>query len=238
MWSYYGAKTNLVKLYPRPKYETIIEPFAGSARYSLLHFEKDVLLIDKYPVIIKIWQWLQQCSPNDILKLPRIKEGQNINAFSFDCEEARLLFGFLIGFGFTHPRKIATPRHRHRPNDLPFRLKFITANLFKIRHWKFLLADYTEAPNIQATWFIDPPYQFGGHAYIYGSKKIDYSHLGDWCTARQGQVIVCENTKADWMPFVPFSKQHVLTGVNEEAIWTNEKTIYHNTQIKLFDATA
>lgn len=51
MWSYYGAKTNLVGYYPKPKYDRIIEPFAGSARYALKYFDRDILLIDKYPVM-------------------------------------------------------------------------------------------------------------------------------------------------------------------------------------------
>jgi site-specific DNA-adenine methylase len=35
MWSYYGGKSKIVQYYPDPKYDTIIEPFAGSAQYSL-----------------------------------------------------------------------------------------------------------------------------------------------------------------------------------------------------------
>lgn len=35
MWSYFGSKANVVKLYPKPKHTKIIEPFAGTARYAL-----------------------------------------------------------------------------------------------------------------------------------------------------------------------------------------------------------
>ena len=70
MWSYYGSKANIVHAYPKPVFDKIIEPFAGSARYALRHFEKDVLLVDKYEVIVKIWKWLQTCSEGDILGLP------------------------------------------------------------------------------------------------------------------------------------------------------------------------
>ena len=71
MWSYYGSKTNMVDLYPPPKHDLIIEPFAGAAKYALKYFERDVLLIDSYDVVIRIWQWLQQCSKHDILSLPK-----------------------------------------------------------------------------------------------------------------------------------------------------------------------
>ena len=74
MFSYYGAKTNIIDLYPIPKFDKIIEPFAGSARYSLKYFEKDILLVDKYPVIVEIWHFLQDASENDIKKL---LEGSN-----------------------------------------------------------------------------------------------------------------------------------------------------------------
>jgi site-specific DNA-adenine methylase len=70
MWSYYGGKGHTVNLYPKPKHGLIIEPFAGSAKYSLKYFEKEVLLIDKYHVIVSIWHFLQQCSQKDILGLP------------------------------------------------------------------------------------------------------------------------------------------------------------------------
>ena len=162
MWSYYGSKTNIVDFYPKPLHDKIIEPFAGSARYALKYFEKDVLLVDKYDVITKIWKWLQLCSPEDVLSLPRFKKGENINEFSYDCEEQRFLVGFLVGFGFADPRKTASPRMRNRPNAMNYTIKKIASQLYKIRHWEIRLADYQEIANTRATWFIDPPYQFGG----------------------------------------------------------------------------
>lgn len=234
MWSYHGGKTNIVERYPRPKHSTLIEPFAGSAQYSLKYFDRDVLLVDKYDVIIKIWKWLQQCSENDIYSLPKFKAGDNINNHNYDCEEQRMLVGFLVGFGFTHPRKTATPRLRNRPNAYNYNLKKVASQLFKIRHWKFQCSCYSEIPNQKATWFIDPPYQFGGHAYVKSNKHIDFNHLGEWCKERDGQVIVCENMKAGWLPFKPMVQQNVLTGKYQEAIWSNEPTEFDNIQTSLF----
>ena len=35
MFYYYGRKKQIIRHYPSPNYDTIIEPFAGSAAYSL-----------------------------------------------------------------------------------------------------------------------------------------------------------------------------------------------------------
>lgn len=236
MWSYYGAKTNIVHLYPKPIHDKIIEPFAGSARYALRYFEKEVLLVDKYDVIVKMWKWLQQCSEQDILTLPRFKMGDNINDHKYDCEEQRFLIGFLVGFGFADPRKTASPRLRNRPNAMNYTIKRIASQLFKIRHWEIRSGSYEDIANERATWFIDPPYEFGGHVYRFSNKKIDFKNLASWCKSREGQVMVCENTKATWMNFKPMVIQNVLSGSNYEAIWTNMPTSYGaSTQKELFN---
>lgn len=54
MFSYYGSKSKLVNLYPEPLHDTIIEPFAGSARYSLKYWDKDIYLIEKDITLIKV----------------------------------------------------------------------------------------------------------------------------------------------------------------------------------------
>jgi site-specific DNA-adenine methylase len=235
MWSYYGAKTNIIHLYPRPMYDKIIEPFAGTARYSLRFFDRNIHLVDKYPVIIRIWKWLQQCSENDIKKLPTLKKGQSLNDFTFDCEEAKLLMGFLIAKAVERPRINPTDRVViHRPNFTRFSLNRIAANLFKIRHWVIELGDYQDITNQKATWFIDPPYQHGGAAYVMNNKKIDFEKLGEWSKSRKGQVIVCESSKADWLPFKSLAKQKGSIKYSNEAMWSNE-IINTSTQKELFN---
>lgn len=236
MWSYYGAKTNIIDLYPTPKHGRIVEPFAGSARYALEYFETpDILLNDKYDVIIKIWQWLQQCSPADIIKLPRPTHGDDISKMEQLTEVEKLFMGFIVGCGANIPRKkVGYRKTTDRPNHVNYNLKRIADNLFKIRHWKFSCSDYSELENKTATWFIDPPYEFGGEAYKWSNKKIDFTHLADWSRARKGQVIVCENTKAAWMDFKPMIRQRGSLYSTTEAIWSNEKTAYDNEQTKLF----
>ena len=232
MWSYYGAKTNIVNWYPKPRHNKIIEPFAGSARYSLKWFENDIILVDKYETIINLWKWLQKCSVGDIRKLPHfIKPGQSLDEFTFDCEEAKSLMGFIVGYGMERPLKTASvKRMTERPNHVNYSLNRIENNLFKIKHWNIELGEYNEIKNQKATWFIDPPYQFGGHSYVHNNKKIDFKYLGDWCKFRTGQVIVCENMKADWMDFKPMVQHRGSKGNQKEAIWSNHKTNFDTIQ--------
>lgn len=235
MWSYYGAKTNIIDLYPKPKHDLIIEPFAGTARYALKYFDHNVILCDKYHVVVKIWKWLQLCSPNDILSLPRFKHGQNYKEHKFDCEEQLFLISFIHGSGDAKPRNYPTIRKTiDRPNHVNYTLKRIANNLHKIKHWTILQADYDTIPNQPATWFIDPPYQFGGEAYHFSNKQINYPQLASWSIERTGQVIVCENVKATWMDFKPMIIQRGSIKKGTEAIWTNQYTHFDNKQQSLF----
>jgi len=235
MWSYYGSKENIAHRYPTPKHAKLIEPFAGSARYAMRYFDRDVLLVDKNETVVGIWKWLQQCSIKDIQGLPRdFKPGQRIDDIDFGCQEARNLMGFLVGYGMAAPRRnVSAAKMNDRPNFIKFRLNTIAKNLFKIQHWNIELGDYADIENQTATWFIDPPYQFGGHYYPNSNKKIDFRALSDWCVSRSGQVIVCENSKATWMDFVPMAQQQGSKGMQKEVIWTNEKTHFDNLQMRL-----
>lgn len=113
-------------------------------------------------------------------------------------------------------------------------LKRISAEIWKIKHWQFIHGSYEGIPNEPATWFIDPPYQTGGHAYRESNKNIDFPKLGEWCKERQGQVIVCEGGEARWLPFIPLTTQNVMRGERQEVFWTNEPTSYNVEQTKLF----
>src|SRR3990167_10642526 len=163
MWSYYGSKSKIVHLYPAPIHDKIIEPFAGTARYSLRNFDRDVLLVDKYRVIVEIWKFLQLASENDILGLPDVNEGDDIRKMILSREE-RLFIGFCINGGSTKPKNIGTNNTVRKFNSWNMDKKRIAKNLFKIRHWKIEFGSYNEIENQEATWFIDPPYQFGGES--------------------------------------------------------------------------
>ena len=227
MFSYYGSKGKVVDCYPPPKFNKIIEPFAGSARYSLKYWENDILLIDKFHKIIAIWHYLQQASEKDILGLPILTYKQSLNDFDLSKEEKWFLGYFVCGGG-ARPKLIA-----QKFNCLDYEsLKQIASNLHKIRHWHIKLGDYIDLQNEKATWFIDPPYQYGG--IEYSCNKIDFPNLANWCKERNGQVIVCENTKANWLPFNPMKDMQGIKHKTTEAIWSNLPTNYDHVQQTIF----
>lgn len=90
-----------------------------------------------------------------------------------------------------------------------------------IKHWRIIEGDYTAAPDVEATWFVDAPYRGRqGRHYIHPSSRIDYPALGRWCRARRGQTIVCEAAGADWLPFASFGGTRGMAGAaSREAIW-------------------
>lgn len=229
MFSYYGSKSKVVDLYPSPKFGKIIEPFAGSARYALKYFDRDVLLVDKYEVIIKIWQYLQQASEKDILGLPEPKDKESIDDYNLS-EGEKLLMGFMVWRGSAKPQKIVQP-----DSNIPKAKKIIASQLYKIRHWVIRQGSYSEIENQQATWFIDPPYKvaFGQH-YKMG-KKIDYSHLARWCKNREGQTIVCESIYANWLPFYRLRSTSGNWSSTVEAIWSNMPHDFMARQSDMFE---
>ena len=231
MFSYYGSKSKIVHLYPTPKFDKIIEPFAGSARYSLRFWHKDILLIDKYPVIVDVWNYLKNASEKDILALPKLKTYENVNDFDLSEIEKQFL-GFLICGGLESPReKMSSFKGVQNQTKI---LKNIANQLFKIRHWNIKLDSYENIENENATWFVDPPYMFGGEHYKQSNKNLDFKQLGEWCKSRNGQIIVCENTKADWLDFKPIIKMQGTIHKTTEVIWSNVPTEFDYQMQSLF----
>jgi 16S rRNA G966 N2-methylase RsmD len=226
MFSYYGSKSKIVHLYPAPKHSLIIEPFAGSARYALKYFERDVILIDKYTVIIDVWKYLQSASEKDILGLPELKRGESVEDYNLTQVEKAFL-GFLVCMGLESPRK------RVGFGNLKRDLKRVSRQLFKIRHWKLIHGEY-DCVDTTATWFIDPPYFKGGEHYVHSTKQINFNKVSEFARTRKGQVIVCENSSADWMPFIKLIKltPRLNRKQTTEVFWTNEKV---EVQANLFE---
>lgn len=228
MFSYYGSKSKLARLYPKPRYNIIVEPFCGAAWYSSLHYNKGVLLNDLYPPIYNIWNWLiNEASQDEIIGNSDFYQGQNIIDLPL-TQPHKDLIGFCINRGSVSPKNIVQKwscQAKGRPDwasTTNYQLRRISDMLPNIRHWQARFGDYRNLPDIEATWFIDPPYQNGGE--LYSENKIDYSELAEWCLGRSGQVIVCENNQADWLPF---SELREITGQRKkttEVFWTNTPT--------------
>ena len=144
------------------------------------------------------------------------------------CQEAKWLIGFWLNKGNVSPCNIPGKwmRDGWRPNSFwgeVIRAR-IASQLSQIRHWKIANKSYDQIKNQEASWFIDPPYQVSGVRYRF--NKVDFEHLSQWCQSREGQVMVCEQDGAAWLPFSPFRTVKALEGKkgakqSKEVLWLN-----------------
>lgn len=213
--NYFGGKYRISMMYEPPKYNTIIEPFAGGAGYSLRYYQQDVILYDKDEVIVDMWQYLISASRNDIMCLP--VDFEHVDELNVPSG-AKTLIGFCLNTGSSRPCKTRSLWGHKYKDGCQFwgekRRERISNQVEKIKHWKCThVSNYSEIENTYATWFIDPPYQDKGYGYKYGSKDIDFNHLAEWCLSRSGQVTVCEQSGAEWLPFN-----------NQRSVKSNHKT--------------
>jgi hypothetical protein len=226
--SYYGGKWATARLYPRPEHDRIIEPFAGSAGYALSYPERDVLLVDKSPAVAGTWDYLIRTPADEIRRLPLLEPGEHVDTLQV-CQEARWLIGWWLNKGAAMPHKTLSawardPRYASQFWGERIRER-IASQVDAIRHWRVLCAEHEDIPDQVATWFVDPPYN-NAAGVRYPFSDLDYPRVGDWCRSRAGQVIVCENLGADWLPFAFLAHAKATTKNGQdrrsaEVIWTN-----------------
>jgi len=228
-FGFYGGKwRDALKHYPPPAHGVIVEPFAGSAGYSVRYPNRKVILGEKDPVISGVWDYLIHASAQDILAIPDLAPGQTVADLPI-CQEARWLVGFWLNRGASRPRTgpSAWMRDGIRPGSFwGERVRqTIAGQVDRIRHWQVFNCSYEELPfSGEATWFVDPPYQKQGQHYHHGAENLDFTALGTWCQARRGQVIVCENDGADWLLFSPLAdvKTTRARSRSVEVVWIRE----------------
>lgn len=223
-WRYYGGKYRAAPRYPAPLHRTIIEPFAGAAGYSLRYPDRQIILVEKYPIVAEMWRYLVTVSADEVRRVPVV---EHVDALpTWVPAGARSLVGFSMNDANVSPRRqLSAGRKRSRENGRKFegwceaRRERVASQVDLIRHWQIIEGEYHLAPNIEATWFIDPPYNNRAGKY-YVHSQIDYAALSTWCRDRRGQTIVCEHVGADWLPFRPFALQRSMTNLgSHEAIW-------------------
>ncbi len=231
-FSFFGSKWRVAPHYPKPLYSIITEPFAGSCGYALRYPEHQIRLYDADPTICGVWDYLIHVSPEEILSLPL--QFDHVDELRMS-PEAKHLIGFWLNKGTVQPAKSPSKWMRENRSWQPgvywgesIRER-IASQVERVRHWKISQACYGDIPDQgPMTWFVDPPYEVAGRAYRF--HDVNYQALGDWCRSRNGQVIVCENAGADWLPFRPFRTIKALEGRrggkrSEEVIWTNSECL-------------
>jgi site-specific DNA-adenine methylase len=212
MFSYYGSKSKIINKYPAPKHKTIIEPFCGSARYSLKYWGWDVMLYDLDSDVVAVWEWLiNDACPKDILTMPIVKAGMPIPDMGHPA--ATKFLAYMSNQGSSRPKRVAG-----RMNFCKWTPSRIAELLPLVKHWSIQQGSYQDIPNYpDCTWYVDPPYQRQGRWYRH--NLIDYLDLAKWCKSRLGQVIVCENSGADWLPFRDLTYVNGQSYTTKEVIW-------------------
>jgi len=220
---YYGRKKQLAKHYPSPKHDIIIEPFAGSAAYSLYkdNWKKEVILIEKDKAVADIWDWLiNEATPSQIERMPNLEVGEKSSEFLHIIHSASKM-------AFKYKTIKVTPV---LARNWEISKRIMAKDLNKIKHWKIICGDYSSAPNIEATWFIDPPYKDApGMGYRYGSNILNYADLANWTKKRKGDTIFCEGLHGDYLPFEPLIELKGIAGKkSKEVIYCQSNNICSN----------
>jgi hypothetical protein len=227
-FGFYGGKwRDSLKHYPAPEHRTIVEPFAGSAGYSVRYANRRVILAEADAEIAGVWQFLIRATSAEILAIPDVPPGGSVEDLKISAG-ARSLVGFWLNRAASSPRKKPSKWMREgiRPGSFwGDRVRHTVASqLDSIRHWEVHNCSYDELTiDEPATWFIDPPYELAGRHYRHGASLLDYESLGDWCRSRSGQVIVCENDGADWLPFRELGSVKTTRAASrsKEVYWLN-----------------
>lgn len=229
-FAYYGAKHRLAPKYPAPKHKVIVEPFAGSAAYSCFHADRvdHVVIVEKDDALYRLWKRLQGMTPADVdeVWLAEIGKPSTFEPLIFLSSGSESLNALRNG-----KARAVTPRMIGHARSVPKRIK---RALPYVKRWDIIHGDYTDAPDIEATWFIDPPYQplLGATEHtagrMYGADSLDYAALANWCKQRRGQVMVCEQEPAAWLPFKPFAQQ--MNGAHVSKSMRTEVLYYRNHQ--------
>jgi hypothetical protein len=197
MFYYYGRKKQIAKHYPAPSHDIIVEPFAGSAAYALHgdNWRRHVILIEKDERVADIWRWLiEEATPALIQSLPDLHVGEKSSEFLHIVHAATKM-------AFKYKTIKVTPVLER---NWEISKRVMAASLCKVKHWELRVGDYTIAPDVEATWFVDPPYRDApGHGYAHGSNELDYQKLSQWIVSRRGQLICCEGQNGDYLPFRP-----------------------------------
>lgn len=210
LFKWFGSKWLASKLYPAPEHDTIFEPFAGSAGYSLRHHEKKVVLWEGNKQLHELWSWLiGAATTRKVHEIPlALPEGTDIRTLGLSRGQALLL------------------KHWQRTNNVgdcwtisPWGNKpgqwtentraRVAEELHAVKHWEVLRVSYT----IPGTYFLDPPYLYNYQYRFKGGFDYDRMLSNIARIPRKSQIVVCEaacqktGRVPKYLPFKPFASR-------------------------------
>ena len=218
MFPYYGEKRHLAHLYPDPLHPVIVEPFAGSASYALHgdHWKHDVVLVERDDRVADLWRWLIQDADRAAVRaLPDLTAGERSNE----------LLHIVLAATRTSIGSDSVVVSPELASQWTVARDRMADAVGKVKHWTIVRGPYTAAPDVEATWFVDPPYVGEpGSEYRFGSSALDFEALAAWTQARRGQVIACEGGLGSYLPFEPLRPGVDVAGEpRHEFVWHRER---------------
>jgi len=211
LFKWFGSKWQSAKHYPEPRWNTIVEPYAGSAGYALNYCDRNVLIWEDDPNLMQLWLWLiEDATQSNVLDIPvGLPVGTDILSLGLSLGQALLLKHWqrtnnagdcwtISPWGDKPGQWTANTRAR------------VAEEVSAVKHWNFLV-DPGFAPD-NSTWFIDPPYQYN-YRYRTGLPPFSHELLASFVKRlpRQAQIICCEAAcpKTGVVPsYLPFSPSH------------------------------
>lgn len=215
MFPYFGRKLRHASKYPTPVFDTIVEPFAGSLSFSLFHRPRRAVGIEADERVVELFNRGMRIGVGAEPMPERPEVGSK-------TDDLLVKLASYSEHGLTSGTMTVSTRMVRDWDSMTANLAL--AGAWAWEHVGYHLGSYLDAPDIEATWFIDPPYQFANRrGYRHGAAGVDFQQLAEWVRSRRGQVIVCEQAGADWLPFRPLYDLNSHRGSRStEVVWTNE----------------
>jgi site-specific DNA-adenine methylase len=241
-FKWFGSKWHNTAHYPEPCFNTIIEPFAGSASYSLHYADHDVVIYDANCQLLDLWAWLINSATYDNIKaIPlNIPINTDIRTLSLDYGQQLLLKHWQRTNNVSKTWLIS--KWTNQPGQWTSNTRArLAEQIYAIKHWKIAMPSFKEC----GTYFIDPPYQYNYRykssnlLYEFGSNETDYELLATSIKNLPipNQVIVCEarhpntNVKPKWLPFQDFRESITCRRRKGDRLYSKE-LIFKSVNIK------
>lgn len=202
LFKWFGSKWLSSRKYPTPEEDSIFEPFAGSASFSLRHWKKKICIYEENKHLQDLWKWLiNEATNTSIMEIPcNLPTGFNIKSLDISYGQMLLLKNWQRTNNYGNCWTISP--WGNKPGQWTLNTKNrVARDVEFVKDWKFEKPSYTEG----GFYFIDPPYQYN---YNYGFKQFDYIELlSDIKKIPAGHILACEaicpktGTVPNYLPF-------------------------------------